>query len=476
MKILYLHGWTSVVNGRKPRFLISKGHEVIQPSIPDEDFPAAVTIAEKLHRQHRPDVIVGSSRGGAVAMNMNLEDKLTPLVLLCPAWRRWGTATKVKRGTVVLHSPTDDVIPFVESIRLFKNSQFKETRLVVSGNDHRLADPKTLAAMNEACLNHRPRVMGVDFGASQTAGEQAKKTIAIEAVKLSDRVYSIENGGRNARLRISAPTGRMRATPRPKDWKQNRAGWTIPDLCDSLESDPSVVVGAFDFPFSIPHSLLNDPAFAAACRSTNAPSPLKTRRRWIDFVARHLTLKFDGDRATSKMVGLDSFDGIRNSAFWKPRATDTATGGSPPLKHQYQSLFNMTLCGAAMLSRLRKSGYSENLRNTTPQVQSIFETYPRETARRVGFRGSYKSDPQTCLQQAVRYLKERGIELKFDRAVKEFCLNYRTGNNDPDAADAFLCLIAAICFDCGRADLCHGNASKKVLSQEGAIIVPQPLD
>jgi hypothetical protein len=34
--------------------------------------------------QHHPDVVVGSSRGGAVAMN--IDAGAAPLVLLCPAW------------------------------------------------------------------------------------------------------------------------------------------------------------------------------------------------------------------------------------------------------------------------------------------------------------------------------------------------------------------------------------------------------
>ena len=59
------------------------------------------SVHRKEYDRHHPDAIVGSSRGGAVAMN--LDSGSTPLVLLCPAWRRWGTATTVKPGTVILH-------------------------------------------------------------------------------------------------------------------------------------------------------------------------------------------------------------------------------------------------------------------------------------------------------------------------------------------------------------------------------------
>ena len=149
MKILFLHGWKSVPGGLKPSYLIRHGHEVINPALPDEDFDEAVRIAQGEYDRHRPDVIVGSSRGGAVAMN--LDSGSTPLVLLCPAWRRWGTATTVKPGTVILHAEADDVIPIAESRELVRASGLPGSALIVVGNDHRLADPEPLRAMLEAC-------------------------------------------------------------------------------------------------------------------------------------------------------------------------------------------------------------------------------------------------------------------------------------------------------------------------------------
>jgi len=118
---------------------------VLNPSLPDEDFEAALRIAQGEVDRHRPDVIVGSSRGGAVAMNLDAGP--TPLVLLCPAWKRWGTARRVKPGTVILHSDQDDVIPIDDSRELLRNSGLAESALVVVGRDHRLADPEPLRAL-----------------------------------------------------------------------------------------------------------------------------------------------------------------------------------------------------------------------------------------------------------------------------------------------------------------------------------------
>jgi hypothetical protein len=145
MKILFLHGWTSKPGGVKPTYLATHGHEVFNPALPDEDVAEAVRIAQAEFDQHRPDVIVGSSRGGAVAMNLNAG--ATPLVLLCPAWKKWGTARTVKPGTVILHAEDDDVIPIAHSRELLRASGLPESALIVVGNEHRLADPESLQAL-----------------------------------------------------------------------------------------------------------------------------------------------------------------------------------------------------------------------------------------------------------------------------------------------------------------------------------------
>jgi hypothetical protein len=68
----------------KPTYLAQHGHQVINPKLPDEDFTEAVRIVQAEFDKHRPQAVVGSSRGGAVAMSINSGDAW--LVLLCPAW------------------------------------------------------------------------------------------------------------------------------------------------------------------------------------------------------------------------------------------------------------------------------------------------------------------------------------------------------------------------------------------------------
>ena len=146
MRILFLHGWTSIPGGVKPTYLKNNGHTVINPKLPDEDFAEAVRIAQTEFDRHQPQVVVGSSRGGAVAMNINSGS--AKLVLLCPAWKNWGTARTVRKDAVILHSRADDVVLFADSEELAQKSG---ATLIEVGTDHRLADPEPLERMLGEC-------------------------------------------------------------------------------------------------------------------------------------------------------------------------------------------------------------------------------------------------------------------------------------------------------------------------------------
>ncbi len=148
MLVLFLHGWQSTPGGVKPTYLKDHGHTVLNPLLPDDNFEAAVTIAQVEFDRHHPDVVVGFSRGGAVAMRINADS--TPLVLLCPAWKRWRTVGSVKPGTVILHSKADDVVPLADSLELVRDGKLPQQSLIVVGSGHRLADEESLAEMLEA--------------------------------------------------------------------------------------------------------------------------------------------------------------------------------------------------------------------------------------------------------------------------------------------------------------------------------------
>jgi len=137
-----------MVGGVKPTYLRSHGHDVIEPALNHEDFQRALDTAQAAFDQHRPEVVVGSSRGGAVAIN--ILNGSARLVLICPAWRKWGKARSVKPGTLILHSRADDVVPFGDSVELLSKSGLPESALIEVGRDHRLADPEPLEALLRA--------------------------------------------------------------------------------------------------------------------------------------------------------------------------------------------------------------------------------------------------------------------------------------------------------------------------------------
>jgi hypothetical protein len=148
MKILYLHGLHSKPGGVKPTFLRERGYQVINPGIPDDDFAGSVQIAQAAYEGSRPEVIVGSSRGGAVAMN--IDSGSVPLVLIAPAWRRWGTATTLKPRTVILHARDDAIIPIGDSLDVLRSSGLPESALKIVGQDHNMIDAAALEALLEA--------------------------------------------------------------------------------------------------------------------------------------------------------------------------------------------------------------------------------------------------------------------------------------------------------------------------------------
>lgn len=137
-----------MVGGVKPTHLKSHGHDIIEPALDHDDFQRALETAQQAFDQHQPDIVVGSSRGGAVAVN--LQSGSARLVLICPAWKTWGKAMTTNSGTLILHSRAGDVVPFKDSVELLSLSALPKTALIEVGRDHRLADTEPLEALVRA--------------------------------------------------------------------------------------------------------------------------------------------------------------------------------------------------------------------------------------------------------------------------------------------------------------------------------------
>ena len=145
MKILFLHGLESMPGGSKAQYLEGLGHTVFNPLLPKHDFNESVYIAQEYIDNERPDIIVGSSRGGAVAMAA--DPKGARLILIAPAWKRFDVAPSVPKNTTILHCTSDDLVHYEDSEELGTNN------LVPCGDSHRMSDPDALQALGNAVSN-----------------------------------------------------------------------------------------------------------------------------------------------------------------------------------------------------------------------------------------------------------------------------------------------------------------------------------
>ena len=145
LKILFLHGLEGTPTGSKPTHLSEEGHLVVAPVLGKDDFTVSLKIAEKYAKECEPDLIVGSSRGGALAAAMDRNG--AKAILIAPAWKKFGSNTCLDKDTIILHSVHDDIVPVEDSRELAK--KFGCT-LIECGDNHRMRDVEAFAFLDGA--------------------------------------------------------------------------------------------------------------------------------------------------------------------------------------------------------------------------------------------------------------------------------------------------------------------------------------
>ena len=144
-KVLFLHGLESLPGGSKVKYLEKKGFDVLNPHLPKYSWAESVESAKKILANEDPDVIVGSSRGGAVAME--IASPTSGLILIAPAWKRFGITPSVPASTMILHCANDQVVSYDDSMILKNNCG---ATLVTCGADHRMSDTEALEGLEDA--------------------------------------------------------------------------------------------------------------------------------------------------------------------------------------------------------------------------------------------------------------------------------------------------------------------------------------
>ena len=142
MNILFLHGLESKPGGTKAQYLEGLGHNVFNPLLPKHDFEESVRIAQEYIDNETIDVIVGSSRGGAVAMAVNPAG--ARVVLIAPAWKRFDVNPNVPAGTTILHCTADKLVHYEDS------EELGGANLIPCGDNHRMSDIDALEALGKA--------------------------------------------------------------------------------------------------------------------------------------------------------------------------------------------------------------------------------------------------------------------------------------------------------------------------------------
>jgi pimeloyl-ACP methyl ester carboxylesterase len=141
LKVQFVHGLESGPGSSKSTYL-HRFFDAVTPPMDTRDFEGAVATQSLHASEFVPDVLVGSSFGGAVALAM-LQRGLYggAAVLLCPAYRHFGVEGRVPEAArvVIVHGTRDEVVPVDDSRALAATGTKALVELVIVDDEHRLA-------------------------------------------------------------------------------------------------------------------------------------------------------------------------------------------------------------------------------------------------------------------------------------------------------------------------------------------------
>lgn len=141
LRVLFVHGQESGPQGTKAR-LLAAHFDALTPAMDTRDFEGCVQQIARAVAEFRPDVVVGSSFGGAVALAL-LQRELWrgPTLLLAQAGAELGLALRLPEAAWVwiVHGTRDDVVPLASSLALARTGTPERVRLLEVQDDHRLS-------------------------------------------------------------------------------------------------------------------------------------------------------------------------------------------------------------------------------------------------------------------------------------------------------------------------------------------------
>jgi len=140
-RVLFIHGQESSPQGTKAR-LFAEHFAALTPAMDTRDFEACVAQQAEAIRRFAPDVVVGSSFGGGIALALLQRGVWRgPTLLLAQAGLRQSLRAELPAGVPVwlVHGTRDDVVPIEDSRALARSGSRGLVRLIEVDDDHPLS-------------------------------------------------------------------------------------------------------------------------------------------------------------------------------------------------------------------------------------------------------------------------------------------------------------------------------------------------
>jgi predicted esterase len=141
LRVQFVHGLESNPGSAKAVYL-ARNFDSETPAMDTSDFEGAVASQARDLARLSPDVLVGSSFGGAVVLVLLQRGAFRgPTLLLAPAHRHFNVEERVPDGVAVIlvHGHRDDVVSIEGSRALSRTGTPALVELVEIDDEHRLA-------------------------------------------------------------------------------------------------------------------------------------------------------------------------------------------------------------------------------------------------------------------------------------------------------------------------------------------------
>ena len=139
-RVLFIHGLEGSPQGSKAR-LFDAHFDALTPAMDTQDFAGCVEVQREAIESFRPDVLVGSSFGGAVAVALLAAGAWRgPTLLLAQAAIHYDAAATLPPDVTVwlAHGTRDELVPVAHSRQLAATGTPDRIRLLEMDDDHPL--------------------------------------------------------------------------------------------------------------------------------------------------------------------------------------------------------------------------------------------------------------------------------------------------------------------------------------------------